>query len=61
MNLIFSEYDFYVNHAWTSACHAANVEYRLPVLFFVPFLPRPQPHRNVIATIRESAMFCSTL
>ena len=37
MNLIFNEYDFYVYRAWTSACHAANVDYRLVVLFFATF------------------------
>ena len=35
MNLIFDEKDFYVYRAWTSAFNDANVDYRLPVLFFV--------------------------
>ena len=36
--LIFDEYDFYVYGAWASAWHAANVDYRLELLFFARFL-----------------------
>ena len=61
VNLIFNGYDFYVYRAWTSAYHAANVDYHLLVLFSHHFLPRPQPYRDVIATIRDSVMFCSTI
>ena len=48
--------------AWASACHAANVDYRLMVLFFERvFVIVPAPMcvviANVLVTNHESAIF----